>query len=301
MTTSEANDRDLTGQSLAKMSSDRHVLEYRKQVERKTERFQNNFNDKMLRTCLNQLTRDKNVVMEFIRNERDEKKRDSLWNILRHLSIFVDIYDGCDKETRKKPSYYRSSKVIWDLMKKQTEGGRKIFLVSTSSPCYGFDTLFYSYQITIKGVNGNHLELLEPYMESLDARCLLGDLSNEPIVPFSPLSSARLQSILDISEDPEPQTRDESLVGRELETASLVPELVQESVPRLSEFPVDQTDQQAERDFDDDSSTGWFEIEAAKIIASSGKPQPIGSSRKWIIPIIIGFAIVCLLGQVRVY
>ena len=145
------------------------------------------------------------------------------------------------------------------------------------------------------------MELLEPYMESLDARCLLGDLSNEPIVPFSPLSSARLQSILDISEDPEPRTRDESLVGRELETVSLVPELVQESVPTPSEFSVDQNEKQAERDFDDDSSTGWFEIEAAKIIARSGKPQPIVSTRKWIILIIIGLAIAGLLGQIRIF
>ena len=214
------------------MSQDNHVLEYEKQIKRKMERVTSNFNTKMIRTTLNQVTRDKSTVFNFITAERDEQKKKKLWNLLTHLSIFVDIYDGCGQAERKKPQYYRDSQLIWKMMQEQNEGGRKIFLISTSSPCYGFDNLFYSYQITIKGVNGNHLALLDPYLESLEARCLIGDVTNpEPIVPFSPLTTARLQNILDVSVDPEPVTRDESLIGMEEE---LPPAATEASVSVLS-------------------------------------------------------------------
>ena len=273
--------------SVDKMSSDNHVKEYRRQIERKTERMQNEFNNRMIRTTLNQVTRDKNTVMEFIRNERDEKKRENLWDIFRHLTIFIQIYDGCGPEERKKPSFFRSSQVIWKMMRAQTEGGRKLFLISTSSACYGLDTHFYSYQVTIKGVKGNHLELLDPYMERLESKCLLGEINDEPIVPFSPLSSARLQSILDISNDPEPVTRDETSIGQEEDQfPGSVLDNIPESVPLNPPTP-------AERDFDEESD-GWFDLVAQDIIAKSaatGKPKPIVSHKIYLLPIILGIII----------
>ena len=277
--------------AILKMSQDNHVVEYQKQIERKMERIQNNFNSKMIRTTLNQVTRDKTTVFNFITCERDEQKKKKLWNLLTHLSIFVDMYDGCGADERKKPSFYRNSQTVWKMMREQTEGGRKIFLISTTSPCYGFDNHFYSYQVTIKGVNGNHLELLDPYLESLQARCLLGDVTNpEPIVPFSPLSTARLQSILDVSEDPEPVTRDESVIGREEDlppTASIA----------LLDIAMDQPTP-AERDFDEES-TGWFDLEAEKIIrranAAARAGKPIESRKIGLLPIILGIIIFLML------
>ena len=258
------------------MTFDNHVKEYRKHIERKMARLQSSFNDKMMKTALNQITRDKHVVMDFCQTERDDKKREKLWSLYRHLSIFVESYDGCNPETRTQPSFYRACNVIWKMMRDQNEGGRKIFLLTTSSPCYGFDTHFYSYQITVKGVTGNSLELMDPYLESLQARCLLGAENHpEPIVPFSPLSTARIESILDATVDPEPVTRDESLVG------NIVNEPIHELQngdgvnmpnPDLTDFVDDGFDRE---------STGWFDIEAAKLIlkaesSAQGKPKTIG-------------------------
>ena len=260
------------------MGFDQHVHEYRKQMERKTERFQNSFNDRMMKTALNQMTRDRHCVMNFITSERDEKKRESLWKLYRHLSIFVELYDGCDAETRKKPSYYRACQLIWKMMQAQKEGGRKIFLIGTTSPCYGFDTEFYSYQITIKGVNGNHLELLNPFMERLQAKCLLGDLNSEPIVPFSPLSAARLQELMNVSEEPEPQTRDESLVGQPLVDLPL--EGDEDNGNQTT--PIEAGD-----GFDNESNGSWFDREALVIIETNqsrqGKPDPIVTKEKYIV------------------
>ena len=280
------------------MKCDNHVLAYRAQEKRKMNRMQSNFNDKMLRTTYNQITRDKGVVMDFIKQERDEKKRDKLWDLYRHASLFVQFYDGCTVEDRKKPSYYRSCEVVWKKMRDQNEGGRKLFLIMTSSPCYGFDTSFFAYQITIKGVNGNSLELLDPYLEHLQARCLLGDINDDPIVPFSPLTDARLANILELSADPEPVTRDESLIGTnegdlaEAESVSAPLEMpVRESAKTPIPAPVD--------DFDDTESNGWFDQEAARIISrnaeysAKGNSEPIGFNINWyhIITVVISFII----------
>ena len=249
-------------------------------MERKTKRVQSNFNDRMLRTMLNQTTRDRCTVMSFIGAERDDQKREKLWNIYRHCQIFIEIYDGSDHERRKSPQFYRSCQVLWKLLADQKEGGRKIFVIETSSPCYGFNVAFYSYQITIKGVTGNHLGLLEPYMEHLEARNILGEsLNAEPIVPFSPLSEARLQAILNITEDPEPSTRDESTIGQPIDETS--PDQL------VGEVAVEVTSAQPDDGFETDSNGSWFDKEANNILAhahaNTGNPidqtQTIGYNR----------------------
>ena len=157
-----------------------------------------------------------------------------------------------------------------------------------TSPCYGFDTEFYSYQITIKGVNGNHLELLNPFMERLQAKCLLGDLNSEPIVPFSPLSAARLQELMNVSEEPEPQTRDESLVGQPIVDLPLEGDDDNRNHTELTD---------AGDGFDNESNGSWFDREALVILetnrARQGKPDPIVNSEKYItISCIIGLCAV---------
>ena len=141
--------------------------------------------ESILSNMLNNLTRDKTTVAKHITGAARELQS-NLNTISYGIGLLMRDYDGQPAAVMKTRPFLKLAHRVFSFIQKQTVG-RKLFVVSVSSPITGFDTVYFSYYLTAKTVKPEDLRLMVPFMDHMMADIeKLDDVTTETTLDITP-------------------------------------------------------------------------------------------------------------------
>ena len=117
----------------------------------------------ILTNCLNNITRDRHVIMRHIAGAAPEL-RENLYTINFGIKMMCERFDGHSTECFKTAEFKKLARTVFGFIQKQTTG-RKIFLVNLSSPILGPNTVYFCHYLTAKTVRPEDIKFMVPALE----------------------------------------------------------------------------------------------------------------------------------------
>ena len=144
--------------------------------------------NQQMASVIKNLTRDNSSVVTHIMGAAVHL-HDHLRTIHEGCKMIFDRYDGQDSGILKNPEFRNLARQVFRFIQEQ-KPGRKIFLISLSSPHLGLDTTFFAYYLTSRVITQADLALMTPFLDSLlpeEVPMLLEATNELPDIPHSPV------------------------------------------------------------------------------------------------------------------